>query len=241
MPIYPPKLSTTLCELQSKLEKPRERTRAIYHVDLEERQELHKRKEWIKLREAKKNNFDAYVKACGMPKIFQGVKFSVDEECFLRNSLFITGGFGTGKTYKAVSILKGFIKNLPCGHFIEPFKNIPIFITIPELLMEIRSYFNSATISEMDALKRYFDSPLLILDDLGVEKTTEWALQSLYVIINKRLSEERETIITSNLSLDELKDKIGDRIVSRIVGMCKVIKLVGKDRRLTYENRTQKQ
>ena len=81
-------------------------------------------------------------------------------------------------------------------------------------------------------LKDYFNTPLLILDDLGAEKTTDWALQSLYIIINKRLSEELQTIITSNLSLDELRDKIGDRIASRIAGMCKIVKLTGRDRRL---------
>lgn len=256
----PSKLSTilTIPELRERIEN---RSKIIYFCSIHKIEynnycpkcrECHyrKRKEaceeqerivWRQLREAKKNNFDAYLKACGVPKIFQAVKppppptggALVKQADFQGCSLFLTGGFGTGKTYKAVSILKGYVKNLHCGHFVEPFKDTPVFITVPELLLKIRSCYNS-TDSEESVLKVYFDTPLLVLDDLGAEKTTEWALQSLYVIINKRLSEEQQTIITSNLSLDELREKIGDRIVSRIAGLCKVIKLTGKDRRLIH-------
>lgn len=81
-------------------------------------------------------------------------------------------------------------------------------------------------------LRKYLDTPLLVLDDLGAEKTTPWALQSLYVILNKRGSELRQTIITSNLSLDEMSNELSDRIASRIKGMCKVVVMKGKDRRL---------
>jgi len=185
---------------------------------------------WEQLRNAKKDNLSVYIKVCGVPKILQNIPQSKEE----MESLFITGGFGTGKTYKAVGILKKFIQNLPCSHFIEPFIDIPIFITVPELLLKIRGCFshNGQSESEELILEKYWNTPLLILDDLGAEKTTEWVLQSLYIIINKRLSEERQTIITSNLSLDELREKIGDRIASRVAGMCKIVKLTGKDRRL---------
>ena len=86
--------------------------------------------------------------------------------------------------------------------------------------------------SETEIINNLSEANILILDDLGAEKSSEFALQSLYVIIDQRYSEIRPTIITSNLSLGEIAEKVGDRIASRIAGMCKVIELKGKDRRL---------
>lgn len=205
-----------------------------------ERKARVERENWNSLRESKKKNFDEYMKTCGVPKIFRNKEHVVENET---GSLFITGPYGTGKTYRAIGILETFVKNLHCGYFHDKFClggngnspriNKPIFTTVPELLLKIRSCFGSVSAeSEEGMLKPYLDTSLLVLDDLGVEKTTDWALQSLYVIINKRYTEELQTIITSNLSLTELSSKVGDRIASRIAGMCKILKLTGRDRRL---------
>jgi DNA replication protein DnaC len=84
---------------------------------------------------------------------------------------------------------------------------------------------------------KYSRCPLLVLDDLGVEKTTDWALQTLYVILNNRYTNYRQTIITSNLTLEEIGNKLGDRIASRIAGMCSIIQMKGKDKRIKqYDN-----
>lgn len=173
--------------------------------------------------------YENYIQASGVPKIFLSVKLPIDYEKHI--SLFITGACGTGKTYKAVSLLKGYAISLPCPDFILPFKNLPIFITVPELLMKIRSCF-SVNECEETIVRRYSDCPLLVLDDLGIEKTSDWSLQTLYIILNNRYSEQLQTIITSNLTIDEIGEKMGDRIASRIAGMCKIVKLTGKDRRL---------
>lgn len=183
---------------------------------------------WQTLRDARKNNFEAYIEACGVPELFRTTKETIDGR-----SLYITGDCGVGKTYTAVSIMRGFAKNLSCGNFVTPFGNLPIFVNVPELLMKIRTCFNSDSKTTEEAmLWKYFDTKLLVLDDLGAEKTSEWALQSLYVIINKRGSEKRQTIITSNLTLNEINDKLSDRIASRIRGMCNIVVMKGKDRRL---------
>ena len=180
------------------------------------------------MRDTKKNNYEAYIEVCGVPKLFRTAKETNDNR-----SLFITGDCGVGKTYTAVSILRGFVKNLSCDNFVMPLKNTPIFVNVPELLIKIRACFNSdSKTSEEEMLRKYLDTKLLVLDDLGAEKTTEWALQSLYVIINKRGSEGMQTIITSNLTLDEIKDNLSDRIASRIKGMGKIVVMKGKDRRL---------
>jgi DNA replication protein DnaC len=99
--------------------------------------------------------------------------------------------------------------------------------------MELRDSFREkAERSEREIIEHYSNVQLLVLDDLGAEKTSDFALQSLYIIIDKRYSEMRHTIITSNLSVDEIAGKVGDRIASRIAGMCRVIELKGRDRRI---------
>ena len=61
---------------------------------------------------------------------------------------------------------------------------------------------------------------MLILDDLGAEKVTEYVRQSLYTLINKRYLDNLPTFFTSNLSLDEIAARLDDRISSRIFEMC---------------------
>lgn len=211
--------------------------RASVYTDLEkqkeERQEQEKRKSWKDLIERKRIHremlYADYVQTSGVPKIFLNVKLPTDYE--KHTSLFITGACGTGKTHKAVSLLKGYADSRPCHEFEHPYKHLPIFITIPELLMKIRSCF-SLDECEETIVRKYSDCSLLVLDDLGVEKTSDWALQTLYIILNNRYSEQLQTIITSNLTIEEIGEKLGDRIASRIAGMCKIVKLTGKDRRI---------
>ena len=72
----------------------------------------------------------------------------------------------------------------------------------------------------------------MIIDDIGAEKLTEFVRQTFYYIINEREQWLKKTIITSNYSLDELDEYIDGRISSRIAGMCEIVELGGKDRRV---------
>ena len=131
--------------------------------------------------------------------------------------LFFIGKVGSGKTrYAAHLLMKSFA-------FKQAF-SARLFVTVPDLLQEIRLSFDSkSNISEMEIIDKYSKAELLVMDDLGVEKTTDWAFQTLYIIINHRYEELRPTIFTSNLSLLELAMKFGDeRITSRINGSCEV-------------------
>lgn len=73
---------------------------------------------------------------------------------------------------------------------------------------------------------------ILILDDVGAEKLTDWVAETFYLIVNKRYNEMLPTIFSSNLAVGELAEMLGDRTASRIVEMCDIIKIDGEDRRL---------
>ncbi len=129
----------------------------------------------------------------------------------------------------------------------EPPPN-PRIIAIPDLFHVIKASFGKKDgepdpwndtrhvpvkeMSEHQILDYYSSVRVLFLDDIGTEKTTDWAQQTLYTVIDHRYREVLQTVITSNLSLNELSDKTGDRITSRIAEMCVVIELKGQDRRL---------
>lgn len=189
------------------------------------------REQWKALRESKTKNFTAYVKACGVPVRFLDVPIKKIETT--KESCYVTGACGTGKTHLAISALKYFVQQIPCHQFVTIMDDYinAIFITVPELLMKIRSCF-SLDKCEETIVNKYSNVPFLVLDDLGVEKGSEWALQTLYIIINNRYSNCLQTVITSNFSIEEIGIKLGDRIASRIAGMCDVVELTGTDRRL---------
>lgn len=142
-------------------------------------------------------------------------------------SLLFIGKTGCGKTHLAVATLREIVRRQNVRTF--------AFITTPELLLEIRSAFDGkkrqteedgdyVQETESDVLDKYSYCELLILDDLGAEKATPYAIQSLYLLIDRRNRDLRPTIITTNLSLEEIETTIGARIASRLSDM-KVIKL----------------
>ena len=149
--------------------------------------------------------------------------------------LFLTGPRGTGKTHLAVAIMRYICMAIAHRSVseLQPISGMPLFVSAPDLLLEIRDCFQeNATNSEREIIEKYSSIPVLVLDDLGAEKSTEWSLQTFYTVIDRRYREMRKTIITSNLSIAELSEKLGDRIASRIVEMCDIKIIQGDDRRL---------
>lgn len=145
-----------------------------------------------------------------------------------KKGLYMWGPVGTGKTYSAYAMYKMIRAN-----------RIPVKISnSTSLLNEIRDDF---TYSSRDQFyRRKFDAwmdheGVMIIDDIGSEKPTEWALQTFYSLINKRYEQNLPTIFTSNYSIEEIADRLGDRIASRIVEMCEIKKIDGEDRRLTNQ------
>lgn len=133
--------------------------------------------------------------------------------------LYLHGKPGVGKTHLAIGIFR-------------EHQDRATFWTVPELLLHLRSQIGQ-DVSEEQAIDPLLRRSVLILDDLGAEKITDWVRQAFYVVISRRERDELPTVITSNLSLGEIEARVGDdRITSRIGGAARIVKIEGKDGRL---------
>ena len=137
--------------------------------------------------------------------------------------VFLIGAPGIGKTHLAASTLK------VCkvrGKRVR-------FYKVTDMLGYLRSCFREAsTITEGEAIEELATLDVLFLDDFGVERTTDYAIDALYRVIDRRYRRELPIFATSNLSFAELKDKFDARIPSRLASMCRVIAYKEADRRL---------
>lgn len=135
------------------------------------------------------------------------------------DGIVLRGNTGCGKTHLAIAMAKKMPTEIRMD---KTWDLVPgtIFTTAPELLLKIRSSFQDGAGQTEEGLIDYYSGcDLLILDDLGSEKTSEFAVTTLYIIIDRRLRDCRKTIITTNLSKDEIEKIFGARIASRLSGM----------------------
>lgn len=146
--------------------------------------------------------------------------------------LYIEGTNGTGKTHLAAAIAIQLIteRHVPC-----------ICKTAGDLLLDIKNTFdNGEGITEKQVLDLYKEVDLLIIDDLGKERCTDWSVSTLYSILNDRYEEMRPTIITTNYNSDDLvkaltvenfdSEKIKS-IISRLHEVSQVLTMAWKDAR----------
>jgi len=172
------------------------------------------------------------------PAVIAARKF-IEQYPLDQKGLLLIGQFGRGKTHLAVSIIKELIlaKGIAC-----------IFYDYRELLKQIQNSYNaSVRTTELEVLRPVFETEVVVLDDLGVVKPTEWVWDAVGLILNTRYNDNRTTIITTNLpdgpaggarrnAASEsreaaedatrdvtLGDRIGERMRSRVHEMCRVI------------------
>lgn len=136
--------------------------------------------------------------------------------------LFIHGEYGTGKTSLAVCVLKAHI---------ERYCVAGNFVTVPALLDEIRATYRDDSDGESALMSRVTSTSLLVLDDIGAERPTEWVVEKLFTVINYRHDHLLPTVFTSNLSIPQLAERLGERTTWRIVEMSEVIHLKGPNLR----------
>jgi DNA replication protein DnaC len=160
------------------------------------------------------------------------------------SGLLFTGSIGVGKTHLATSILRNLIVDKGAKGVFRDYR---------ELLKEIQSSYNKQSqITELEILEPVLECEILVLDELGAVKPTDWVWDTVSLVLNTRYNRKRTTIITTNF-IDELPlrgearvtslktqlreetlgDRIGQRMLSRLAEMCVTVTMQGEDYRRT--------
>lgn len=142
----------------------------------------------------------------------------------VKKNIYLQGGVGTGKTFLLHCIAKELLDH----------KHSVLYRTAIGLVEEMVSY-SFATFNEKERLQEGYDLlfqvDTLLIDDLGTEYKNEKTREVLFHILNRRLLNDKRTVITSNLGYYDLKDEYDERIYSRISGEYEVLVLSGNDLR----------
>ncbi|MCL6455082.1 MAG: ATP-binding protein [Alicyclobacillus sp.] len=136
--------------------------------------------------------------------------------------LLFTGSVGTGKTHLAAAITMQLISR---GHWV-------VFGTITSLLNDIRhTYDDDARESMADVLRRLKRCELLVIDDLGKERVTDWVEEVVFEVINARYDDNKALVVTTNLPLRAVREnypRVGEALVDRILEMCQGVRMMGE-------------
>ena len=182
----------------------------------------------------------------------------VQEYPLEKQGMLLIGSIGVGKTHLAVGMIQALMqdKGVPCR-----------FCDYRELLKEIQNSYNPAVqATELEILRPILEAEVLVLDELGAVKSSEWVWDTVSYILNSRYNEQKTTIITTNFpdgpsgkaekDISRLKksreeedarsasreetlgDRITDRMRSRLHDMCRVRTMKGPDFRTLHKTRT---
>lgn len=136
-----------------------------------------------------------------------------------RNSLILFGGVGSGKTHLAAAIANTMID-----------RGIPVlFGTFSEHLEHIKDEYDHT--GQKKYLSMMKNTPMLVIDDLGMERKTDWTQQILFDVVNYRYEHLLPIVITSNLDFDGIGNHVGGAIFSRLYEMSGGVQTIGKDYR----------
>ena len=156
--------------------------------------------------------------------------------------LLLTGSIGVGKTHLAVGILQALLSERGATG---------LFYDYRDLLKQVQNSYNqSVAATELEVLRPVFEAEVLVLDELGAAKPTDWVWDTVAHILNTRYNDRRTTIITTNypnfaplgaepaspraaareaMREETLGDRIGERMRSRLQEMCVVVEMHGED------------
>ncbi len=185
--------------------------------------------------------FDAYKLSPSNRSAYEMAKqYAINFDPKAGRGLLLTGDVGLGKTHLAAAVTMDLLGK---GHSV-------IFGTVSSLLAQIRNTYDDDRESEMQVKGRLSNCDLLVIDEIGKEKVNAWVAQTVYDIVNARYERNKALIVTTNLSLTEIRARydrriedvkigVGSAIVDRMIEMCDGVKLVGKSYRLNALQRSE--
>lgn len=164
------------------------------------------------------------------------------------NGLLFTGTIGVGKTHLAVGLLRELIVQRGASG---------LFCDYRDLLTQVKNSYNSKSEeTELEILRPVFEAEVLVLDEMGASKPTEWVWDTVAHILNTRYNKRRPTILTTNYANlppggrpddsaaaaarfavreESLGDRVGERMRSRLQEMCIPVEMLGQDFRQTVK------
>jgi len=160
-------------------------------------------------------------------------------DAYGKAGLFLVGPAGVGKTGLCIAL---------AGQLPDHYSQAMVYTTWRRMLAEVReTYSRDSVVSELDVLQRYQSAPLLVLDEFGSTGTyhSDWAPKVAWDLWESRYQGAREdppklTLGTANLGLSEAEEEfgpvMGGPIVSRVRGVCRVLKVQGSDLRQPEED-----
>lgn len=190
--------------------------------DLAVQREWDQRKTEIQL-----NRMPLAFRSASVPRTPEGViamRWLADYRRGERKSLAILGPTGTGKTWIAMALTRLLLTE----------DVVPVTVVTAADLMAALRPSSVAEHADLDVMG-FAVAPVLVLDDLGSEKMSEWTEEQLYRLADERSRNARPTIVTSNSDGPQLRERYGARIIGRLFGGAALIKLDGADRRALPE------
>lgn len=135
-----------------------------------------------------------------------------------KNWFYISGEVGVGKTHIAVALAQLYLLQ----------EESVYFANLAKLLEDLRPDSEN----KKQVMQKVLTCKVLILDDIGKEKLSEWVLERLFIIVNERYAWDRKIIFTSNITLEDLFKETNYPIYSRIMSKAILLDISGKDKRL---------
>lgn len=168
-----------------------------------------------------KQNADGYKM---MEKILAYAKsYAENFSCGVSENIAMFGGTGLGKTHLSSAIAKKVIEK----------GNDVYYVTAINMVSDFEAeQFGGQHMQKGELTDRYFDCDLLIIDDLGAELANQFTVSCLYNLLNVRINRRAATVISTNLTQQELFKKYNDRITSRIIGEFRILPFTGADIRM---------
>lgn len=149
----------------------------------------------------------------------------------VKHSLLIGGSVGTGKTWLGTAVFKHMLWMSQAQHNT---RKMFIWTTFSEMIRSIQGTYSDSSKSTDDILAYFRNANCLLIDDFGDMDDTDTSKDKrslVYEIIDSRNSNQRETILTTNLELKEMRTKWGERIFERVAEMCRYIPMKGENMR----------